>query len=105
MKPSKEELLLYVEDGRKQIAEIFGVSERTVVRWLKEHDLFERIGRGKLSLKKARLIRQEHQKGASIKELASKYNVTFASISRVVHHITYPDKKEFAIVSVIYNPH
>lgn len=105
MKPSKEELLPYVGDNRKRIAEIFDVSERTVVRWLKEYGLFQRVGRGKLSLKKARLIRQEHHKGASIKELSSKYNVTFASISRVIHHITYPDRKEFAKVSVIYNPH
>jgi transposase len=103
MKPSKEELLVYAGD-RKQIAEVFGVSDRTVVRWLKEYDLFERVGRGKLNLQKARQIRNEHQKGASMKELASKYNVTFASISRVVHGLTYPEHKEFAKVSVVYNP-
>jgi transposase len=101
MKPLKEQLLHL---NRVEIAERFGVSDRTVVRWLQHHDIFERRGSGKLSLKKAREIRRKHDAGASIKELAEEYDVTFATASRVLHRLTYKDP-DFAKVSVIYNPH
>ena len=103
MKPSKEQLLHL---SRAEIAEKFGVSNRTVVRWLQHDGLFERQGCGKLNMKKAREIRNKHATGASIKSLAKEYGVTFASVSRVLQHLTYDDRKpDFAKISVIYNPH
>ena len=96
-------------DGdRGKIAENFGVSERTVIRWLQYYELYQpraNYGCNKLSLKKAREIRKLHEGGASMKDLASKYKVTFSSISRIIHKITYKEFKVTADVWVIYNPH
>ena len=106
MKPSREELLPYVHDKRGA-AEVFGVSEKTILRWLKSHNIYEhgQYGRGKLNLKKAREIRQRHKEGVSIKSLAEEYQVTFAAISRVVPHITYKEHSiNDALINVIYNP-
>lgn len=101
MRPSKEELLNL---DRDEISEKFGVSDRTVVRWLQHYKLFERRGRGKLSRQKAREMRNKHAQGASIKDLAEEYDVTFASASRAINNVTYNDRHDYARVSVIYNP-
>lgn len=106
MKPSKEDLLPYVHK-RKEAADIFGVSEKTILRWLKSYNIYEhgQYGRGKLDTKKAKEIREKNKAGISIKKLANEYGVTFATISRVVHYLTYKESEDKAKVSVIYNPH
>ena len=102
MKPSKEELLRV---NRDEIAEKYGVCQKTVVRWLKSYGIFESQGRGKLNMKKAKEMRNKHSEGRSIKSLAKEYGVSFASASRAIQRITYDDRKpDFAGVSVIYNP-
>jgi len=107
MKVSKEDLLPYLKD-RKAAAKKFGVCERTVVRWLQIWGLYEpkeNYGCGKLDLQKAEEIRRKHKEGASVKDLAKEYSVTFSSISRVIHNITYKKQQsEKAEVSVVYNP-
>ena len=107
MKPSKKELKPYIHD-RKTAAKVFGVSEKTIIRWLKSYDLYEHghYGRGKLNAQKAIEIREKHQTGMSMKQLAEEYGVTFATISRVVHRITYRDAggNSSANVTVVYNP-
>lgn len=106
MKPSKESLLPYVHK-REEAAEFFGVSQKTILRWLNNYGIYEhgQYGRGKLNHRKATEIRKQHKNGVSIKELAKKHKVTFATISRVVHHITYKEvHSNEAIISVIYNP-
>ena len=105
MKPSKAELQLFVADY-KSAANQFKVSEKTVSRWMKSeglHEVKENYG-VKLNLEKAREIRLKHSEGVEIKDLALQYNVTFSTISRIIHNITYTEIKETAKVKVIYNP-
>lgn len=101
IKPSKEKLLNL---SREEISENFEVSDKTVVRWLKSYDMFERKGR-KLNQTKASEIRFKYTRGKSMKDLSLEYKVTFAAISRVINNITYKTtEKTYAGVSVIYNP-
>lgn len=105
MIPRKEELLPYVDD-RKEAAKIFDVSEKTVSNWMKKYDLYvpkENFGCGKLDLKKAAEIRKLHRDGAKMKELAAMYDVTFATISRVVHNLIYRKTIGTAEITVVYN--
>ena len=108
MKASKTDLLPYL-NNRKEAAKKFGVCERTVVRWLISYDLYQarkNYGCRKLDIQKAKKIREKHKEGASLKELAKGYGVTFSSISRVVHGITYKEPPpEEAKVTMVYNPH
>lgn len=106
MKPPKEDLVPYIHD-RKSAAKLYGVTEKTIIRWLKSYDIYEHghYGRGKIGKEKAVEIRKKHQKGATIKNLAEEYGVSFAAVSRVVHKITYKDAgPDSAKVSVVYNP-
>lgn len=106
MKPSKKLLLPYVHK-REEGAEFFGVSQKTILRWLKIYGIYEhgQYGRGKLNKSKATEIRKQHKNGVSIKELATKHEVTFSAISRVVHYVTYKEShSNKAIISVTYNP-
>ena len=57
----------------------------------------------KLNLEIVEEIRTLYKNGSKIKDLAQKYNVTFASISRVVKNVTYRKDKDVAEVSVVYN--
>ena len=88
MKPSKDQLLSL---NREEIAKRFKVSDKTVVRWLKHHGMFEKKSR-KLDQRKADEIRSKHKDGISMKDLASEYEVTFAAISRIINNITYTYK-------------
>ena len=104
MKPSSEQLRPFVDD-RKAGAEKFGVSVKTISRWMKDEGLYKPKNNygNKLNLDKAREIRKKHADGSEIKELANEYHVTFSTVSRIVQNITYPEIKETAIVSVTYN--
>ena len=105
MIPSKKDILPYVND-RKEAAKRFEVTDKTVVNWLKFHGLYEpkkNYGCGKLNLEKALEIRKLYECGKKMKELASIYNVTFSTISRIVHNVIYTESKNTATVSVIYN--
>jgi len=106
MKPSKEDIIPYIHK-RKEAAQKFEVSEKTILRWLKSYGIYEhgQYGRGKLNFEKAKEIRNKYKDGTSMKKLAQEYKVTFATISRVVRYITYKEFTEEAIISVIYNPH
>lgn len=103
--PSKKDLQKFAT--RKDIEVVYDVSSYTVIGWLKQRNLYqpmENFGPRKLE-KDVDHIRGEWQSGISIKELAAQYGVTFATISRIVHNITYRvPVKNSAIVSVIYNP-
>lgn len=107
--PPKETLLLYV-DNRKEAANVFHVSEKTITLWLEKYDLYHprhNYGCNKLDLDKAREIRDLYKQGKSLKELAGLYKVTIASISRIIHNITYHEdviRKEVADIVMIYNP-
>jgi hypothetical protein len=103
--PSKNDILPYV-DNRKEAAKKFEVTEKTIVNWMKFHGLYkpkENYGCGKLNLEKACEIRKLYESGRKMKELASIYNVTFSTISRVIHNVIYAESKSTATVSVIYN--
>ena len=107
MKPPKEDLVPYVHD-RKAAANLYDVSEKTIIRWMKFYGIYKHghYGRGKIGKDKAIEIRKKHKAGIPIKTLAAEYDVSFAAISRVVHKITYRDAgPDIASVSVVYNPH
>lgn len=105
--PEKEELLSF--PNKNKAAEYYHVSVRTIVRWLEFYESYNpktNFGSNKLTLQKAREIRELHAAGVPMKNLAKKYQVTFSTISRVIHNITHKDcKHETSEVSVIYNPH
>lgn len=105
MTPTREELLPYLHK-RKEAADLYGVSERTIIRWMKKLSIYQpkaNFGCGKLDMNKAQEIRRLHKEGRSMKELASQYGVTFSTISRVIHNIIYKYEKTVADVSVVYN--
>lgn len=105
MVPNKEELLPYREN-RKEAAKFFGVTEKTIVNWMKKHEIYKakpNYGCGKLNGEKALEIRKLHSEGVSVKDIAKKYQVTFATISRIIHNLIYREDKNTAIVSVVYN--
>ena len=105
MIPSKKDILPYVND-RKEAVKKFEVTDKTIVNWLKFHGLYkakENYGCGKLDIEKALEIRKLYEGGKKMKELASIYNVTFSTISRIVHNVIYVESKNTATVSVIYN--
>jgi transposase len=104
--PSVDDLKPYVED-RKMASKRFGVTEKTILRWLRYYGLADEeiaCRAPKLDMIKAIEIRKLHSEGKTMKDLANIYGVTFSSISRIVHNIVYRQEKEIADVKVIYNP-
>jgi transposase len=107
MIPEKKELLPYVKK-RKEAAEHFNVTERTIVNWMKKYNIYKpkkNYGCNKLNLEKAKEIRSLYKNGKKIKELSKKYKVTIATISRIINNIVYKENMEHdtADVTVIYN--
>lgn len=104
MNPSIEELKPFV-NNMKAASEKFEVCERTIYRWMKNYGLYKRRDNygSKLNMQKAQKIRQKYKNGIRIKDIAKEYGVTFSTISRILHGITYRIK-ETACVKVIYNP-
>lgn len=104
MMPPLDNLLPYIKN-RKIAAKKFGVSEKTIVRWLKYYDLYSpkpNYGPGKIGEYNAKIIRKKHAKGFSIKELAKEYEVTFSSISRIVNNLNYSESRKDSKINVIY---
>ena len=106
MIPDKQSLIPYIEN-RREAAEKFKVTEKTITNWLKRYDLYkpkQNFGCNKLNFEKAVEIRQLYKEGTSIKFLASKYKVTFATISRIINNLIYKEKtSNMATINVIYN--
>jgi transposase len=107
MIPEKKELISFIND-RKTAAAKFNVTEKTIINWMKKYDIYKpkkNYGCNKLNFEKAMEIRTLHKKGDSIKQLSSKYNVTFATISRIINNLIYIEKesKDTAQVTAIYN--
>lgn len=105
MKPTREELLPYI-DKRKDAAKLYGVSEKTIIRWMQHHKIYKpkpNFGHSKLNMDKAQAIRREHKEGKSAKELAQQYGVTVSTIGRVLNNVIYKESTDVAEVSVVYN--
>lgn len=105
MIPQKEELIPYVH-YRKDGAKKFKVTEKTIVNWLKFYDLYKPIknyGCNKLNFEKATKIRELNKNGDSIKKLSADYNVSFATISRILKNKIYKHDKNFSTINVSYN--
>lgn len=105
MRPLLTEIRQFMGDPKK-IAEKYSVSMKTAIRWLKYYGLFKpdkSYNPGKLGMDNAREIRKLHKNGVSMKNLAVQYDVTFSTISRVVHNIIYQEQHDSAQVSMIYN--
>lgn len=106
MRPKKDQISPYATD-RKAGAAHFGVSERTVIRWLDHYGLYQpkpNYGGHKLNIEQAESIRELHKEGVKITDLATQLHVTPAAISRIVHNLSYRHVEDTAKVSVIYNP-
>jgi DeoR/GlpR family transcriptional regulator of sugar metabolism len=92
MKPTKKELLPYSSDLKKA-AKRFNKSERTIRRWLKEAKIYspkENFGPGKLNQEQAVKIRNLDATGEYTQmELADMFEVTQATIGRVLNNIYY----------------
>jgi transposase len=104
MIPDKDDLILYKED-KKKASKVFKVTEKTIINWFKKYDLYEpkvNYGCGKLNMEKANEIRELRKKGMKIKDLAKKYKVTIATISRIINNKTYNEEKNTAIINVVY---
>lgn len=104
--PSVEDLVPFM-NNRKEAAKKYGVTEKTIINWLKKCQLCNNsnvYSSHKLDMDKAVEIRKLHKYGKTIKELSLLYNVTFSTISRVVKNVTYSQNKEVADIKVIYNP-
>ena len=105
MKPTKKQLICYTEN-KKLAAKKFGVSERTITRWMQSYGIYNpkpNYGCRKLNMEKAIKIRELYDKGYTIKELSKKHKVTFSTISRIIHNINYSINST-ASISVVYNP-
>jgi hypothetical protein len=107
MAPKKEDLIPHI-NNRKEAAKFFDVTEKTIVNWMKKYDLYspkDNFGCNKLNFEKALKIRELYKNGAKIKDLSKSYNVTFATISRIIHNLIYKDntKTNIALVNVVYN--
>lgn len=103
--PPVEELQPYV-DNRKGAAEKFCVSERTIVRWMQQYDIYRpknNYGCGKLDADKAREMRRLSKQGKTMKEIAVQFKVTISTVSRVLNNTVYKESTDVAEVSVIYN--
>ena len=102
---SLEELTPFIND-RKSAAIHFGVSDKTISRWMKKLGLYlpKKNYGTKLNLQKAQEIRVKYSNGSEIKDLAKEYEVTFSTISRIIDNISYKTTKDTATVTVIYNP-
>lgn len=102
--PKIEELLIFSND-KKSASKFFKVSEKTICRWMKIYKIYtpkKNYGK-KLNEQKAIEIRNKYRSGKKIKDIAKEYNVTFSTISRIIHNINYKEIKPTSIVNVIYN--
>jgi transposase len=94
--PTKEELLHYLNImNRKEISDIFQVSESTVSRWLKAHQLCRQgWGAGKMTYGTAQEIRKFYtSKQYTQKELAKKYKVSQSTISKIINNQSHKSEK------------
>lgn len=105
MKPTREDLLPYM-DKRRDAAKLYGVSEKTIIRWMQHYQIYKptpNFGHSKLDMGKAQAIRREHKGGKTPKELAALYGVTVSTIGRVLNNVIYKESTDVAEVSVVYN--
>jgi len=90
MKPSREELEKY-QNNLAGGAGAFGVSERTIRRWLDAEGLYrptEGYGPNKLTEKQVEEIRRLHiQKKYTQAQLGKRFGVTQATIGRILNNI------------------
>jgi len=96
--PTKKELQEALSKmKKKEIAAEYNVSESTVNRWLKSHDLVRKgWGPGKLSVDKAREIRNLYAAGEYTQEqLAEMMDVCQSAINKIINNQTYKDGASF----------
>ena len=106
-KPPKESLEQYIND-KEAAAKEFGVTVRTIYRWMSSMGIIEckeNYGR-KLTKESAEEIRFGFSQGSSVKELAKKHSVTLAAVYRVINNVTHKGSESLsqdtAQISAIY---
>lgn len=107
MIPDKKKLIKY-KNNIKKAANFFGVTEKTIINWFKKYNIYKpkkNYGCNKLNFKKALEIRDLYKNGLSLKNISKKYNVSAATISKVINNIIYKEIKDSstASINVIYN--
>lgn len=105
MMPPKEDLSNC--ESLSIAARKYGVSERTIRRWLAAYGIYhprQEFGPRKLGKDKAEEIRAKFAKGVPAKELAKSHGVTLTCIYKVLGHKTYKRENPSAVVFVVYNP-
>ncbi len=87
----KEKLNRLLESNTlAEIAGIYNVSKSTISRLVKKFNLTRpNYGSHKLSLDEANRIRELHDSGKTQQELAREYQVTQATIGRIINNIYY----------------
>lgn len=88
---TKKDLLPFKHDI-EGAAKTFGVSERTIRRWLKKLDIYEPregYGPGKVDIERAAEIRRLYEEGHTQAELGKMYGITQAMIGRIVNNLAY----------------
>jgi transposase len=103
--PSPEDLKPFVNDIANAAVH-FGVSERTVRRWLHASGLTEKkSGWGpKLNKSQVNEVHRLDREGVRIVDIAKIMNVSHVAISKILNGRTHtPKGTDTAIVSVIYN--
>lgn len=103
--PELADLLPYVSN-RAEAVQKFQVTEKTIIRWMKQYEIYQPIRNcvsKKLNFELAQQIRELHKTGKTINELSTQFKVTPSAIGRAVHGITYKEGREVADVQVIYN--
>lgn len=103
--PSLEDLKPFVNDIANAAVH-FGVSERTVRRWLQSSGLTEKkSGWGpKLNKSQVNEVHKLDREGLKVVEIAKLMNVSHVAISKILNGQSHaPKGKETAIISVVYN--
>jgi len=100
MKPEKDQI---ADLSREEIAEKFGVSLRTAVRWQKHHGFFQPKYH-RLNQAGADRIRQCHAQGWSAEDCAVAFDYSLTTIYRVLNNEIYHTTEDTAQISVSYNP-
>ena len=92
MKPPKQELIPYQNDF-PGAAKQFGVTERTIRRWMVSYELYQpknNFGPGKLTKKQVQEIRVLYEADACTQAaLAERFGVSQPTIGKIVNHISH----------------
>jgi len=89
--PKKEELLQYA-NNIKEASIKFNVSERTIRRWLKLHNIYypkSNYNPNKLTTEQVVEIREKYNAGHNQQKIANEFKVSQATIANIINYKTH----------------